>query len=300
MFEKPDVRITDLFAERKRPQLSLEFFPPKTETGMERLRYNAQLLTAVQPDFVTVTWGAGGSTRERTLEVCRMLRATGLRPVMPHLTCVGASREELRRTVQEMVDLGYRNIMTLRGDPPKGAENFVPHAEGLSYAAELVALIKEDFPEVCCGVAGYPEKHPEAHSLDEDVAFLKAKIEAGGDFVTTQLFYDNERYFDFYERCRCAGIDRMILPGILPVMSLKQVLRISEMCQAYFPPELREALEQAGEGSPEAEKVGLEWSVRQIEGLLEAGAPGVHLYILNDCKAALSLELMNCFSRIRY
>ena len=281
-----------------RPWLSLEFFPPKTDAGMEKLGYNAQLLTATNPDFVTVTWGAGGSTRQRTMDVCTMLRDIGFSPVMPHLTCVGAAREELEQIIDQMYAQGFRNIMTLRGDPPKGESNFVPHPDGLHYASELVVLIKSRHPDMCCGVAGYPEVHPEAESLETDLDHLKKKIDAGGDFVTTQLFYDNACYFSYFDQCRAHGIQTLILPGVLPVISLKQVERLSSMCGAKVPPSLLQDLEQAGGEGTEAEKVGLDWTVRQIEELLEAGAPGVHLYILNDSKAALSRELMECFRRI--
>ena len=291
-------RITDLSMQGERPWLSLEFFPPKTDAGMEKLGYNAQLLTATNPDFVTVTWGAGGSTRQRTMDVCTMLRDIGFSPVMPHLTCVGAAREELEQIIDQMYAQGFRNIMTLRGDPPKGESNFVPHPDGLHYASELVVLIKSRHPDMCCGVAGYPEVHPEAESLETDLDHLKKKIDAGGDFVTTQLFYDNACYFSYFDQCRAHGIQTLILPGVLPVISLKQVERLSSMCGAKVPPSLLQDLEQAGGEGTEAEKVGLDWTVRQIEELLEAGAPGVHLYILNDSKAALSRELMECFRRI--
>lgn len=295
----PDSRITDLTMEENRPWLSLEFFPPKTESGMEKLRYNAQLLTATNPDFVTVTWGAGGSTRQRTMEVCTMLRETGFSPVMPHLTCVGTGRKELEAIVDDMYARGFRNIMTLRGDPPKGEANFVPHPNGLHYASELVELIKSRYPEMCCGVAGYPEVHPEADSLEQDLQHLKRKMDAGGDFVTTQLFYDNACFFSFFDQCREHGIKNLILPGILPVISLKQVQRLSTMCGAEVPHALLVDLETAGGEGPQAEEVGLAWTVRQIEELLKAGAPGIHLYILNDSKAALSKELMECFHRIQ-
>ena len=293
-----DTQITDLTMQGDRPWLSLEFFPPKTDAGMEKLRYNAQLLTATNPDFVTVTWGAGGSTQQRTMDVCAMLRDTGFSPVMPHLTCVGAARKELEEIIDQLYASGFRNIMTLRGDPPKGEANFVPHPDGLHHASELVGLIKSRHPEMCCGVAGYPEVHPEAESPEKDLEYLKTKVDAGGDFVTTQLFYDNACYFSYFDQCREHGIKTLILPGVLPVVSLKQVQRMSAMCGSNVPPELITVLEAAGGEGLDAEKAGLDWTVRQIEELLEAGAPGVHLYILNDSKAALSRELMECFRRI--
>ena len=294
-----DSRIVDLSRRAARPWLSLEFFPPKTDAGMEKLRYTAQLLTAAEPDFVTVTWGAGGSTHQRTLDVCAMLKEVGFTPVMPHLTCVGAARSELVEIVDDIYSLGYRNIMTLRGDPPKGETRFVAHPDGLHYAGELVELIKSAHPDVCCGVAGYPEVHPEAESLEKDLEHLKTKVSAGGDFVTTQLFYDNQKYFSYFDHCRAQGVDTLILPGVLPVTSLKQVQRLSTMCGSSVPPTLLANLEAVGGEGAAAEAVGLRWTVNQIDELLSAGAPGVHLYILNDSKAALSQELMECFRRIR-
>jgi len=294
-----DSKITDLSRKKDRPWLSLEFFPPKTDAGMEKLGYNAQLLTAANPDFVTVTWGAGGSTQQRTLDVCRMLRETGFAPVMPHLTCVGVGRAELEHIVDGMYEEGYRNIMTLRGDPPKGESNFVPHPDGLHYAGELVELIKSRHADMCCGVAGYPEVHPEAESFERDLVHLKGKIDAGGDFVTTQLFYDNAKYFSYFDKCREQGIKTLILPGVLPVVSLKQVERLSVMCGSVVPEQLMADLNAANGDIAEEEQIGLDFTVRQIDELLAAGAPGVHLYILNDSKAALSRELMACFRRIR-
>ena len=295
----PDRTIQELLQRAHAPLLSYEFFPPKDEKGMDRLEEAARRLLETRSDFVTCTWGAGGSTRERTLDACRRLRAIGFGPVMPHLTCVGASRQQLEEGVDEMVEMGFRNIMALRGDPPRGEKVFTAHEEGLSYASELVALIKERQPEVCVGVAGYPESHLESRSVEEDILHLKAKVDAGASFVTTQLFFDNRFYFDFVPRCRQAGIRAPILPGLLPAMSLKQVQRFTSMCGSSFPPTLALAMRDAGSRGEETEGVGIDWAARQIDELLARRVPGVHLYVLNRSKAAMAPAVKKCFDRVR-
>lgn len=291
-----DIPIRELFDRRTRPLLSFEFFPPKDDAAWATLRATGEALRAVNPDFVTCTYGAGGSTRQRTMDVCEFLRALGLSPVMPHLTCVGHSRLELQQILHDWHERGYRNIMALRGDPPRGFSQFRPAPDGFSHAAELVELIRSQFPDICCGVAGYPESHPESVTVEADVRHLKAKLDAGGAFVTTQLFFDNELYFDFVARCRAAGITQPILPGLLPVISLKQVQRMCAMCKTTLPDELARRLEAAGGDGDAAEQVGIEWAERQIEDLFARGAPGIHLYILNRAKAACSYELVRFFS----
>ncbi|MCP5488711.1 MAG: methylenetetrahydrofolate reductase [NAD(P)H] [Verrucomicrobia bacterium] len=295
---KTDVSIQTLFAEAQRPLLSFEFFPPKDEAGLETLQTHARELLALAPDFVTVTYGAGGSTRQKTFEVCRMLRNLSDIPVMPHLTCVGSSRADLDEIADEIHALGYRNIMTLRGDPPKGNTEFQPAPDGLSFAVELVQLLKRRHPDFCCGVAAYPEVHPEADSPESDLANLKAKIDAGGAFGTTQLFFDNALYFSFVERARAAGITAPILPGLLPALSLKQVQRMCTMCRAALPTELEQQLADAGEDAEASQQVGIEWAARQIEELLQQGAPGIHLYILNRSGIALSPPLRTVLAGI--
>src|ERR1041385_7877260 len=233
----PDRPISDLFAQ-KRPLRSLEFFPPKDEAGVESLRAAATALRRMNPDFVSVTYGAGGTTRDRTAQVSALLRNDFGFTVMPLLTCVGHSRDELAAIADRIHASGFRNIMTLRGDPPKGATEFKVAADGLRNANALVALLKARQPSFCLGVAGYPEKHPEAPSLEADLINLKRKVDAGAAFITTQLFFDNALYYRFVERCRAAGITIPIVPGIMPVLSLKQIQRFTQMCGASLPPKL--------------------------------------------------------------
>lgn len=285
----PDAPIRDLFETSDRPLLSYEFFPPKSEKAEANLRRSIEVLVETQPDFVTITYGAGGSTREKTRAIAGLLREAGLGPVMPHLTCVGSSRDELREIADELHADGYRNIMTLRGDPPKGDDTFTPAPDGLAYANELVDLLKARHHDFCLGVAGYPENHPESADTSSDILHLKNKVDAGACFVTTQLFFDNNVYFDFVERCRAAGITVPILPGLLPASSLKQVTRFAEMCGAAFPEELRERMAAVGGEGREAEDVGIDWCLKQVRDLFDGGAPGVHLYVLNRSRLPLQL-----------
>lgn len=284
----PDRPISELFAQ-KRPVRSLEFFPPRDDAGVEALRATATALRRMAPDFVSVTYGAGGSTRERTARVSDLLRGEFGFTVMPHLTCVGHSRAELGEVADRIHQAGYRNIMTLRGDPPKGETTFVASPDGLRYASDLVALLKARHPDFCLGVGGYPEKHPEAVSLDADLVALKRKVDAGADFITTQLFFDNAVYYRFVECCRAAGIEVPIVPGIMPVLSLKQIQRFTHLCGATLPQKLITRLEVAAENADVVETIGIDWALTQIRGLLANGAPGYHLYILNRAKAALTL-----------
>jgi methylenetetrahydrofolate reductase (NADPH) len=283
-----DRPLSELFAQR-RPLRSIEFFPPKDDAGVLALRQTASALRTISPDFVSVTYGAGGSTRQRTAQVSGLLKSEFGFTVMPHLTCVGHSRAELEEIADRIHADGFRNIMTLRGDPPKGSSEFKTAADGLRYANELVSLLKGRHPDFCLGVGGYPEKHPEAPTAEVDLGNLRRKVDAGADFVTTQLFFDNEAYYRFVERCRGAGISVPIVPGIMPVLSLRQIQRFTSMCGTSLPQTLIRRLEAAGEMPEIVEAVGIDWALGQIRDLLGRGAPGYHLYILNRAKSALAL-----------
>jgi methylenetetrahydrofolate reductase (NADPH) len=271
------------------PLFSIEFFPPKSDAAAEQLLRTAGALKAYAPDFASITYGAGGSTRSRTLKYARHLREDYGYAVMPHLTCVGHSRDELRDIISEFRKAGLGQIMALRGDPPKGETNFKPHPDGLHYANELVRLIREIYPECTMGVAGYPEKHPEAASADIDLLNLKRKVDSGAHFVTTQLFFDNAAYFKFVDRARRAKIELPILPGLMCVSSREQAVRFCQMCGTSMPPELDAGLLGAGDDPAAVEAVGIDWVYGQARELLEHGAPGIHLYILNRKGPAITL-----------
>lgn len=287
--------ISELLQKRQHPLLSYEFFPPKTEKGMQSLQNAVEGLRDTAPDFVTVTYGAGGSTRNLTFEIAALLRRFRYGPVMPHLTCVGSSREDLHELADQIYNDGYRNIMTLRGDPPKGQENFIIADGGLACARDLAELLKARHPEFCLGVAGYPEGHPESQGQQIDMDYLKSKVDAGADFITTQLFLENHHYYRFVERCEQAGIHIPILPGIMPALSLAQIQRITGMCGATLPQPLAEKLNQAGDDTEAALNTGILWCTEQIIDLLKHGVPGIHLYILNQIRPAMAYQLAQTF-----
>jgi methylenetetrahydrofolate reductase (NADPH) len=285
---RADRPISDLFA-AGRPLRSLEFFPPRDDAGVLALRATATALQRIPWDFVSVTYGAGGTTRERTAQVSALLKDELGFTVMPHLTCVGHSRTELESIADQLYSGGFRNIMALRGDAPKGATTFTPAPDGLRYASELVALLKTRHPDFCLGVGGYPEKHPEAVSLEADLDTLKRKVDAGASFITTQLFFDNSIYRRFVEKCQKHGISVPIVPGIMPVLSLKQIQRIATLSGSALPPALLRRLEVASEDDIVVEFIGVDWALDQVRDLIANGAPGYHLYILNRARSALTL-----------
>lgn len=284
----PDLPISALFG-KGYPLKSVEFFPPKDENGLEQLRQTAREIKKLKPDFVSITYGAGGTTRERTAAIAQALRADFGFLTMAHLTCVNHTRDEIAQIAEAHHANGIRNIMALRGDVPKGLTPETAFKDGLRYGSDIVALLKSRRPDFCLGVGGYPERHPEASSLEADIDTLKRKVDAGADFITTQLFFDNAVYFRFVDLCRAKGINVPILPGIMPVASLKQVRRFTELCGTTLPYRLVKRLEAGGDSAEAVEFVGLEWAVTQIRDLLAQGAPGYHLYILNRAKSALSL-----------
>jgi len=277
--------------EKEQPVCSLEFFPAKSEDSEKQFLKTAERLQSYQTDFVSITYGAGGSSREQTLRYGKLLRDHFGYEVLPHLTCVGHSKDDLHRIVTEFKDSGFQGIMALRGDPPKGEKKFKPHPNGLRYASDLVHFLKQNYPNMEIGVAGYPEKHPEASNLSTDLHHLKTKVDQGARFITTQLFFRNEDYFRFVEDCRKAGITQPILPGILPAISWKQVSRFCQMCGANIPSELAQELESVSGDTTAEQEIGVNWARKQITELLKSGAPGFHLYILN--RSAPALQLMH-------
>jgi methylenetetrahydrofolate reductase (NADPH) len=236
-----------------------------------------------------VTYGAGGATREGTLETTRAIRDEYGSEAMAHLSCVGETTESLREIIDRIADAGIENILALRGDPPRGEKDFEQPDGGLGSAADLAALIRETHPEITIGGACFPEVHPEAPSLAADLAYLKTKVENGASFLITQLFFDNQLYFDFVPAARAAGIDVPIIPGVMPMTGFRQIGRISELCQATIPAPLASAME-ALDGNERAEfELGVAYATQQCADLLRRGAPGVHLYALNRWPAARAI-----------
>ncbi|REJ83280.1 MAG: methylenetetrahydrofolate reductase [NAD(P)H] [Planctomycetota bacterium] len=265
--------------------LSIEVFPPKTPKGDAALWETIERLTPYRPAFISCTYGAGGTTRLRTIDICREIQERFELPATAHFTCVGSSRDELREWLDSAAAAGIGNIMALRGDPPQGMEEFRPAEGGLTYANELVALIREQSKEFGIGVAGYPEKHQEAPDPETDLTNLKRKVDAGADAVFTQLFFVNENFFRFREAYEQAGIRVPLIPGIMPITEFARIKRITAMCGAIFPDELASRLEAVQDDKEAQFEIGVEHAIRQCRELIDAGAPGMHFYVLNKSQA---------------
>lgn len=264
--------------------LSFELFPPKTDAGEAAMYRHVDQLVEFKPDFITCTYGAGGSTQDKTLGIVEQIKQRYGLPVASHLTCVGSTVDQLRAYLTEAAKRGIDYIVALRGDPPRGETSFKAVDGGLRYANELVELIRSEFADFGVAVAGYPETHQEAPSPDVDLENLKRKVDAGADIVVTQLFYDNDDFFRFRDRCEAGGIHVPLVPGILPVTSLAQIQRITSMCAAKLPDAF-----VAGLGQREDEEwqfqVGIEFATKQVQALIDAGVPGIHFYVLNKSQA---------------
>lgn len=284
------MKIIDLISPDKQ-FVSLEFFPPKARQDWPVFFQTVERLARLEPLFASVTYGAGGSTNDDSLEIVTRIQQEYGIETMAHLTCIGSDTGEIARFLGDLAAAGVDNVLALRGDLPLDGSVDVSSPSPLKYASDQVALIRSLFPAMGIGVAGYPEVHPEAESLDADLSFLKLKLDRGADFTVTQLFFDNSLYFDFVKRAREAGISQPIIPGILPVVSLKVIKRIVSLCGASIPAAFLADLELADQegGAAAVQKVGVAHARRQIRDLLEAGVPGVHIYTLNRAEVVVAL-----------
>jgi methylenetetrahydrofolate reductase (NADPH) len=277
------MRITEKLLSQ-RPIFSVEFFPPKDEEGMKRLFETVGKLSPYQPAFVSVTYGAGGSTRKLTVElVQRIKREAGLE-TMAHLTCVGATREEIQEVLEQLRAGGIDNIIGLRGDPPKGETTFVTPEGGFAHASELIGFVRARYG-FCVAAACYPEKHPEAATAELDLEHTKAKVDLGADLLISQLFFDPRVYFDYVERARARGITVPIIPGVMPITNLAGIRRMTALCGATIPAPLVAQLEAAGTDTEAVQRIGVDWATEQCRALLAGGAPGIHFYSLNRSRA---------------
>ena len=280
--------------------LSFELFPPRTAAGFESLRQHVVQLVRYEPDVITCTYGAGGSTRDTTLDVVDAVKRDHGLPVASHLTCVGATVDELRQTLDRAAARNVDHIVALRGDPPRGESEFRPVPGGLSFANELVALIRSEYPQFGIAVGGYPEVHQEQTDPQVDLKYLKQKVDAGADIVITQLFYSNEDFFDFRERYESVGITAPLIPGILPVINLGQIRRIASLCGAKLPAQFQSDLQRIPDDMEGQFQVGIEFAIRQTQELIDGGVPGLHFYVLNKSRAASAvLEAINWTSEFR-
>jgi methylenetetrahydrofolate reductase (NADPH) len=282
------MHIRDLLRQQQ-PCFSFEFFPPRTREGAEQLYKTMVDLVLLRPSYVSVTYGAGGSTRELTHGlIIRIREHTGL-TVVSHMTCVGSTKADIEKILREYQEHGIDDIMALRGDPPKGETSFRQPEGGFAHAADLVAFVRGSFPAMGIGVAGFPEGHPETPNRLIEMDYLKAKADAGADYICTQLFFDNRDFFDFCERCEIAGITVPIIAGIMPVTSLKGMQRMAELALgARFPARLIKSLVRAKDDEY-VERVGIHWATEQVRDLIDHGVKGVHFYTLNRSKATLTI-----------
>ncbi len=271
------------------PAISFELFPPKTEKGKLAMFGHLERLLSFQPRFITCTYGAGGSTRDKTLEIVGEVKRKYHIPVASHLTIVDATQDDLRDYLAAAQRDQVDYIVALRGDPPSGRSFFQAASGGLRYANELVSLIHKEFPEFGVAVAGYPETHQESTSPDDDLTNLKRKIDAGADIVITQLFYDNEDFYRFRDRCDDIGINVPIVPGILPALSLKQVKKITRLCGSRLPKEFESRFHQKPDDDAWQRQVGIDHSAHQVEDLIKQGVPGLHFYVLNKSESTTAI-----------
>lgn len=286
------MKLPELFARQART-FSFEFFPPKSDEGLDHLFDTVDRLKSLNPSFVSVTYGAMGSTRRKTIDIVARIRDEIGLEAAAHLTCVGHTKTELEEVLEEIHGRGIENIVALRGDPPRAEAEFKPVEGGLSYACELVRLIRSRY-DFGLAVAGYPEGHIECPDKQKDLEHLKLKVDAGADCVITQLFFDNRFYFDFVGRATAVGIRCRIIPGIMPIVNYKQIQRFTQICGASIPADLHRRL-CAVEEDPEAvRRIGIEHATQQCRDLLEQGAPGIHFYTLNKSDATIEI-----FRRLR-
>jgi methylenetetrahydrofolate reductase (NADPH) len=281
-----------------RPAYSFEFFPPKMDHDWDKLFYTISDLMPLKPSAVSVTYGAGGSTRERTHDlVVRIQKETSL-TVASHLTCVGSTRDEIRQILERYDQAGVHNILALRGDAPKGQKQWTPTADGFHYAAELVSFIKKHYPHFGIGVAGFPEGHPEMPNRLKEIDYLKAKVDQGADYIVTQLFFENRDFYDFCERCSLAGIHVPIIAGIMPISTHSGMVRMAELSAgSRFPAPLIKAIQRAGEKDDYVEKVGTHWATEQVRDLIDHDVRGIHFYTLNKAKATQHIYETLCMAQ---
>lgn len=274
---------------RRQPSFSFEFFPPKTDEGWGKLFESIAELVPLKPAYVSVTYGAGGSTREHTHNlVVRIQKETDL-TVVSHLTCVGHTRDEMRAILERYRQNEVENILALRGDPPKGQAGFAQPADGFSFAADLVGFIKKHFPTICVGVAGFPEGHPATPNRLHEIDYLKAKVDAGADYIVAQLFFDNRDFYDFCERCELAGIRVPIIAGIMPITTRQGMVRMAELAAgSRIPARLLKAVGRA-DCDEYIAKVGVHWATEQVRDLIDNAVRGVHFYTLNNSKETLKI-----------
>jgi methylenetetrahydrofolate reductase (NADPH) len=278
----------DRILEQRRPVFSFEFFPPKTDEGQRTLEGTLETLKNDAPDYVSVTYGAGGTTRNRTVDITKSIKQDLGIEAMAHLSCVGEPAERLVEILGEIDSAGIENVLALRGDPPRGESEWKPHPGGLSYSVDLIRLISERF-DFCVGAACFPEIHPDAPDRASDLRYAREKAEAGAGFLITQLFFDNDSYFAYVEEARAAGVEVPIVPGIMPITNYGQIKRFTEMCGATIPDDLTAQLDGRADDPEAVAELGVAYATLQCSDLLARGAPGIHFYTLNRSPATRAI-----------
>ncbi len=281
------MKISELFKTNEKT-FSFEFFPPKDEISAVDFGINIGRLMSLSPSFITVTYGAGGSTRGRTFALVDYLQNRIGLTTMAHYTCVNATRDKIREDMKQLDSIGIENLMLLRGDPPKGQNEFIPAENGFRYASELISYVNQNF-DFCTAGACYVEKHPEARSFDEDLQNLKKKADAGAEFLISQLFFQNDFYFEFVKKARAAGIRSRIIPGIIPLTAWRQIERFTKMSGTKIPGELIRRFEQYKDQPGKTYRIGVDYTINQCKELLYKGAPGIHFYTLNKSRATVEI-----------
>jgi methylenetetrahydrofolate reductase (NADPH) len=281
------MRVEEILKQRC-PVFSFEFFPPKSEDGQRTLEGSLDALKDDSPDYVSVTYGAGGATRNTTVELTKWIKQDLGIEAMAHLSCVGEPAERLVEILADVEAAGVENVLALRGDPPRGETEWKPHPGGLHYSVELIRLIRERF-DFCVGAACFPEVHPDAPDRESDLRYARAKQDAGAGFLITQLFFDNELYFEFVDDARASGITVPIVPGIMPITNYGQIKRFTELCGASIPHELERELNGRADDPEAVAELGVAYATLQCSDLLARGAPGIHFYTLNRSPATRAI-----------
>src|SRR5208283_2565754 len=279
------MKIIDILTKDARPIFSFEFFPPKTEEGRTELFEALKKVKTLNPGYISVTYGAGGGTRDKTIEIVEQAKNILGLESMAHLTCVGHSKEEIKKILDELQTSGIENVVALRGDPPKGETSFKPNPHGFKYANELTEFIRGSY-SFCIAVAGYPEGHIESPNKEIDWYYLSQKVKAGADFIITQLFFDNQHFFTFEKRIREKGVTVPIIPGIMPITNYHQILRFTQMCGAKIPQKIIRELQPIQNQTVEVQRYGIEYATSQCRELIAHGVPGIHFYTLNKSHAS--------------
>jgi methylenetetrahydrofolate reductase (NADPH) len=284
------MKVTEMWSARQTPTISFELFPPRSEKAAANLEKAITKLAALKPDFVSVTFGAGGSTREGSRQLIETLKREKGLEVVAYFAGYGLGPDEITGVLDSYQEIGIENILVVRGDPPQEQENFTPHTQSMPHATDLLAFIRPRYEKACIGVAGYPEGHIEAENREKDMEFLKQKVELGAEYIIANYFYDNQYFFDFVDRCRSIGIEAPILPGVMPIYSIKMMEMLAGLCGATITEEIRQGIAALPEGDKDAlANFGIEFAVRQCTELLNAGVPGLHIYTMDRSRSTVGI-----------